>query len=100
MSVLFPTFLSLGKRIKRLLATDVKSIWQALEESAEPTQEVFFDGFIYYPPIVWKQVSKERCIESETSSQAEEKGTGRTNADELHSPSVGSISQTRTVRSN
>jgi hypothetical protein len=51
MSVLFPSFLSLGKRIKRLLATDIKSIWQALEESQEPTQEVFFDGFIYHPPI-------------------------------------------------
>jgi len=51
MSVLFPTFLSLGKRIKSLLATDVKSIWQAVEELQEPTQEVFFDGFIYHPPI-------------------------------------------------
>jgi hypothetical protein len=51
MSALFPTFLSLGKRIKRLLATDVKSIWQAVEELQEPTQEVFFDGFIYHPPI-------------------------------------------------
>jgi hypothetical protein len=51
MSALFPTFLSLGQRIKRLLATDIKSIWQALEESREPTQEVFFDGFIYHPPI-------------------------------------------------
>jgi hypothetical protein len=51
MSALFPTFLSLGKRIKRLLATDVKAVWQALEESAEPTQEVFFDGFIYHRRI-------------------------------------------------
>jgi len=51
MSALFPTFLSLGKRIKRLLATDVKSIWQAVEELQEPIQEVFFDGFIYHPPI-------------------------------------------------
>jgi hypothetical protein len=51
MSVLFPSFLSLGKRIKRLLATDIKSIWQALEESQEPTQEVFFDGYLYHPPI-------------------------------------------------
>jgi hypothetical protein len=51
MSALFPTFLSLGQRIKRLLTTDIKSIWQALEESPEPTQEVFFDGFIYHPPI-------------------------------------------------
>ena len=52
MSVLFPSFLSLGKRIKRLLATDVKSIWQAIEESREPTGQPFFDGFIYHPPIV------------------------------------------------
>ena len=51
MSALFPSFLSLGKRLKWLLATDIKSIWQALEESQEPTQEVFFDGFIYHPPI-------------------------------------------------
>jgi hypothetical protein len=29
MSALFPTFLSLGQRLKRLLATDIKSIWQA-----------------------------------------------------------------------
>jgi hypothetical protein len=52
MSVLFPSFLSLGKRIKRLLATDIKSIWQAIEESREPTGQPFFDGFIYHPPIV------------------------------------------------
>jgi hypothetical protein len=35
MSVLFPSFLSLGKRIKSLLATDVKSIWQELKESPD-----------------------------------------------------------------
>jgi hypothetical protein len=52
MSVLFPSFLSFGKRIKRLLATDVKSIWQAIEESREPTGQPFFDGFIYHPPII------------------------------------------------
>jgi hypothetical protein len=51
MSALFPTFLSLGKRIKRLLATDIESIWQALEDTQEPTQEVFFDGFIYHPSV-------------------------------------------------
>jgi hypothetical protein len=51
MSVLFPSFLSLGQRLKRLLATDIKSIWQALEDTQEPTQDVFFDGFIYHPPI-------------------------------------------------
>jgi hypothetical protein len=52
MSALFPTFLSLGQRLKRLLATDVKSIWQALEELQEPTGQAFFDGFIHHPPIV------------------------------------------------
>ncbi len=31
MSALFPTFLSLGQRLKRLLASDVKSIWQVLD---------------------------------------------------------------------
>jgi hypothetical protein len=51
MSALFPTFLSLGQRIKRLLATDIKSIWQALEDTQEPTGQEFFDGFIYHPPI-------------------------------------------------
>jgi hypothetical protein len=51
MSVLFPTFLSLGKRIKRLLATDIKSIWQALEDTQEPTQQAFYDGYLYHPPI-------------------------------------------------
>jgi hypothetical protein len=35
MSALFPTFLSLGKRIKSLLATDIKSIWQSLEVSEQ-----------------------------------------------------------------
>jgi hypothetical protein len=35
MSALFPTFLSLGQRLKRLLASDVKSIWQALEGSEQ-----------------------------------------------------------------
>jgi hypothetical protein len=51
MSALFPTFLNLGKRIKRLLATDIKSIGQALENTQEPTGQEFFDGFIYHPPI-------------------------------------------------
>ena len=35
MSTLFPTFLSLGQRLKRLLASDVKSIWQALDSEQE-----------------------------------------------------------------
>ena len=52
MSALFPSFLSLGQRLKRLLATDVKPIWQAVEELQEPTGQAFFDGFIYHPPIV------------------------------------------------
>jgi hypothetical protein len=52
MSALFPSFLSLGKRIKRLLATDVKFIWQALENTQEPTQEMFFDGYLFHPPVV------------------------------------------------
>jgi hypothetical protein len=51
MSALFPSFLSLGQRIKRLLAKDIKSIWQALEESEDPTGQEFFDGFMYHPPI-------------------------------------------------
>jgi hypothetical protein len=51
MSALFPTFLSLGQRLKRLLATDIKSIWQALEDTQEPIGQEFFDGFIYHPPI-------------------------------------------------
>jgi hypothetical protein len=51
MSALFPSFLSLGQRINRLLATDIKSIWQALEKSEDPTGQEFFDGFMYHPPI-------------------------------------------------
>ncbi len=35
MSALFPTFLSLGQRLKRLLASDVKSIWQSLEDTQQ-----------------------------------------------------------------
>ena len=35
MSALFPSFLSLGKRLKRLLATDIKTIWQALDTSEQ-----------------------------------------------------------------
>jgi hypothetical protein len=52
MSALFPSFLSLGQRLKRLLATDVKSVWQAVEKLQEPTEQEFYDGFIYHPPIV------------------------------------------------
>jgi hypothetical protein len=35
MSALFPTFLSLGQRLKRLLASDIKSIWQVLDGEQE-----------------------------------------------------------------
>lgn len=53
--MLFPTFSRLGQRLKRLLATDVTSVWQvlleALEESPQPTEQSFFDGFAYHPPI-------------------------------------------------
>jgi hypothetical protein len=52
MSALFPSFLSLGQRIKRLLATDIKGILQALEGSVAPTEQEFYDNFIYHPPIV------------------------------------------------
>jgi hypothetical protein len=52
MSALFPSFLSLGQRIKRLLATDIKGILQVLEGSVAPTEQEFYDGFIYHPPIV------------------------------------------------
>ncbi len=51
MSALFPSFLGLGQRLKRLLATDIKSIWQALEDLPETTEQGFYDGFIYHPPI-------------------------------------------------
>ncbi len=51
MSALFPSFLSLGQRIKRLLATDIKGILQALEGSTAPKDHEFYDGFIYHPPI-------------------------------------------------
>jgi hypothetical protein len=50
MSALFPTFLSLGKRIKRLLATDVKSIWQSLEETSEQEMQLTeFQLVVIYP---------------------------------------------------
>ncbi len=52
MSALFPSFLSLGQRLKRLLATDIKGILQALEGSTAFTDHEFYDGFIYHPPIV------------------------------------------------
>lgn len=49
--MLFPTVISVWQRARRILATDIKTIWQALEGSKEPTGEGFYDGFIYHPPI-------------------------------------------------
>lgn len=51
MTTLFPTFTSIWQRAKRLLATDIKSILELLGESGDPTEEGFFDGFIYHPPV-------------------------------------------------
>jgi hypothetical protein len=48
MSELFPTFLSLGKRIKSLLATDVKSIWQRLEESPDLVEAYVVGDCVYW----------------------------------------------------
>jgi hypothetical protein len=48
MSALFPTFLSLGKRIKRLLATDVKSIWQGLKESPDLVEAYVVGECLYW----------------------------------------------------
>ncbi|HEY9609318.1 hypothetical protein [Allocoleopsis sp.] len=52
MTALFPTFTNIWQRAKCILATDVKCIWQALDELEESKGEGFFDGFIYHPPIV------------------------------------------------
>jgi hypothetical protein len=50
MSALFPSFLSLGQRIKRLLATDVKAIWQSLEEKSEQEMQLTeFQPVLIYP---------------------------------------------------
>jgi hypothetical protein len=68
MSALFPTFLSLGQRLKRLLANDIKSIWQALEDTQEPTGQEFFDGFIYHPPFTNNASRRDnRCLKFDTS---------------------------------
>jgi hypothetical protein len=48
MSVLFPTFLSLGQRLKRLLATDVKSIWQGLNESPDLAEAYVVGDCLYW----------------------------------------------------
>ncbi len=51
MAVLFPTFTSLWQQAKRLLAADLRDIWQALEATPEASQQAFYDGFVYHPPI-------------------------------------------------
>jgi hypothetical protein len=51
MSALFPTFTSIWQRAKRLLMTDTRDIWQAMEIPQEITGQGFYDGFIYHPPI-------------------------------------------------
>jgi hypothetical protein len=48
MSALFPTFLSLGQRLKRLLATDVKSIWQGLNESPDLVEVYVLGECLYW----------------------------------------------------
>jgi hypothetical protein len=48
MSALFPTFLSLGQRLKRLLATDVKSIWQGLNESPDLVEAYVLGECLYW----------------------------------------------------
>jgi hypothetical protein len=51
MSALFPTFTSIWQRAKRLLMTDTRDIWQALEDLPESKEQGFYDGFICHPPI-------------------------------------------------
>jgi hypothetical protein len=48
MSALFPTFLSLGKRIKSLLATDIKTIWQELKESPDLVEAYVVGDCVYW----------------------------------------------------
>jgi hypothetical protein len=48
MSALFPTFLSLGQRLKRLLASDVKSIWQALDTSEQEDDFLPVATYLYW----------------------------------------------------
>ncbi len=48
MSALFPSFLSLGKCIKRLLATDIKTIWQRLEESPDLVEAYVVGDCVYW----------------------------------------------------
>ena len=51
MTTLFPTFNSIWQRAKRLLATDVKSIFELIGEPEESQSQAFYDGFIYHPPL-------------------------------------------------
>jgi hypothetical protein len=51
MSALFPTFTSIWQRAKRLLMTDTRDIWQAVEDLSHTSEKGFYDGFIYHPPI-------------------------------------------------
>jgi hypothetical protein len=48
MSTLFPTFLSLGQRLKRLLATDIKSIWQSLEDTQQENDFQVVAPYLYW----------------------------------------------------
>jgi hypothetical protein len=47
MSALFPTFTSIWQRAKRLLMTDTRDIWQALETSEQENQTTEFQPVTY-----------------------------------------------------
>jgi hypothetical protein len=47
MSALFPTFTSIWQRAKRLLMTDTRDIWQALEASEQENQTTDFQPVTY-----------------------------------------------------
>jgi len=48
MSALFPSFLSLGQRLKRLLASDVKTIWQVLEDTQQENDFQVVAPYLYW----------------------------------------------------
>jgi hypothetical protein len=48
MSALFPTFLSLGQRLKRLLASDVKTIWQRLDTFEQEDDFQLVTPYLYW----------------------------------------------------
>jgi hypothetical protein len=54
MSALFPSFLGLGQRLKRLLATDIKSIWQALEELQVPPNPAPLEVYVVGDCLYWE----------------------------------------------